>query len=143
MKFGYKKIPAGPSEAFPKRKEILRPIIPITIEYNGKKIGYEVLIDSGADWNLFHSIMGEVIGIDIAKGKKEKFGGIEGGSCMAYFHEVTIYVGGHPIKVPCGFSPDIPPPPKQAYGILGHIGFFDQFTVKFETTKEELEIKKI
>ena len=140
MKFAYKKLPAVPSEAFPNRKSVLSPIIPITIEYRSKKIGYEALVDSGADWNIFPSLLGDILGIDVPKGKKDNFGGIGGGSFVAYFHEVTLHIGGWPMKVNCGFSPDIP---QSAFGVLGRYGFFDHFMVKFETSKEELEIKEI
>jgi len=50
MKFRYQKIAAKESEAFPERKFILRPVIPIILEYGEKKVGYRALIDSGADY---------------------------------------------------------------------------------------------
>ena len=49
MKFGYKEFPVPPTDAFPNTKKIFRPIIPVTIEYDGKKIGYEALLASGPD----------------------------------------------------------------------------------------------
>ncbi len=141
MKFPYKQLPANPSVAFPKRTKIYRPIIPVTIEYNGKKVGYEALIDSGSDWDIFPEALGGIIGIDVQKGAIDKFGGIGGGQFTAYFHDITLYIGGWPMKVWCGFSPDIPP--KVAHGILGQVGFFNNFIVKFEMNKLEVEIKKI
>ena len=80
MKFGYKKVPAPPSEAFPKRAYSYYPLIPIGIEYKGNTTGYEALVDSGADWNVFPAVLGEVIGIDVPTGKKQEFGGIGGKS---------------------------------------------------------------
>lgn len=53
MKFKYQKILAKESEAFPKRKFILRPVIPIILGQEDKKVGYKALIDSGADYNIF------------------------------------------------------------------------------------------
>ena len=140
MKFTYKKLPLTPTEAFPLQKTVLSPIIPVTIEYAGKKVGYEALVDSGADWNIFPSILGDILGMDVLKGKKAVFGGIGGGSLTAYFHNVIIYVGGWPMKVYCGFSPDIP---QSAFGVLGRCGFFDHFVVKFEESKGQLEIKQV
>jgi hypothetical protein len=139
MKFGYKEFPLSQVDVFG-RKKIYRPIIPVLIEYGGKKIGYEALLDSGADWNLFPAVLGEIIGIDIEKGKKLLFGGIGGGDFMAYFHEIALYVGGWPIKILCGFSADIP---RKSNGVLGHFGFFDHFAVRLETSKQEVELKKI
>ncbi len=50
-------------------RPILRPKIPIKVGYKGKfdKISYDCLIDSGADSNLFPSLMGESVGINIKK----------------------------------------------------------------------------
>lgn len=138
MKFAYKAIPASPSPAFPEREKVYRPIIPVTIEYQGKKVGYEALLDTGADWNIFPETIGAIIGIDVQNGAKNTFGGIGGGEYVAYFHEVTLYIGGWPIKVLCGFSPDIDSHP---HGVLGHVGFFDHCKSSFETRKHEVEIK--
>lgn len=40
---------------FPYKKfgEYLRPVIPIKIKYNNASVGYEVLVDSGADLCIF------------------------------------------------------------------------------------------
>jgi hypothetical protein len=139
MKFWYKEFPLAQTDVFG-RKKLYRPIIPVTIEYSGKKVGYEALLDSGADWNLFPAVLGEIIGIDVGKGKKLAFGGIGGGDFTAYFHEVVLSVGGWPAKILCGFSADIP---QKSNGVLGHFGFFDHFVVRLETNKREVEVKKI
>lgn len=138
MKFRYQKIRAGKSEAFPERGFLLRPIIPIILEHNDKKVGYKVLIDSGADYNIFHGALAEILGLDIKTGRKENFGGISGGQFTAYFHSVNIEIGGRERKLYCGFSFDIPP---FGYGVLGQKGFFDVFVVKFDLLKEEIELK--
>jgi len=140
MKFRYKEVEARPTEAFPQKTKTYRPIVPVVLEYENKKIGCEALLDSGADWNLLPSVIGEIVGIDIESGKKQPFGGIGGGSFVAYFREVIIFVGGWPIKVPCGFSSDIP---DGSMGVLGHVGFFDRFITRFDTSKLEVELKKI
>jgi len=75
MKFRYQKIPAKESEAFPERKFILRPVIPIILEQASKKVGYRVLIDSGADYNIFHAAVGEILGLDIRLGKRKSLEG--------------------------------------------------------------------
>jgi len=53
MKFPYTKLPNG----------IKRPIIRIAIEHNGKQLPYYGLIDSGADMNLFHGELAELLGL--------------------------------------------------------------------------------
>ncbi len=138
MKFKYQKVVARESEAFPERKFILRPIIPIILEYKEKKVGYRVLIDSGADYNIFHAQIGEIIGLEVKSGKKEIFGGISGEKLTAYFHFVNVEIGGWQKKLYCGFSYEIPP---FGYGVLGQNVFFDFFIIKFDLIKEEIELK--
>lgn len=61
MKFRYKEI----------APQYTRPIIPIEIineKDRSQSIKYEVLVDSGADLNIFDAEIGEAIGIDISSG---------------------------------------------------------------------------
>ena len=53
MKFSYKQI----------NDETYRPIIPIKLTRKNESVNYEVLVDSGADLNIFDAEMAEVIGI--------------------------------------------------------------------------------
>lgn len=138
MKFKYQKISAKESEAFPERKFILRPVIPIILEHEGKKVGYRALIDSGADYNIFHAAVGEILELDVKSGKKEIFGGISGEKLTAYFHFINAEIGDWSYKLYCGFSYDIPP---YGYGVLGQKGFFENFIVKFDLLKAEIELK--
>ena len=138
MKFSYQKIQAEKSEAFPKRRFILRPIIPVIFKIGGKKVGYKALIDSGADYNIFHAELAEILGLDVKNGRKENFGGISGGQLTAYFHSINAEIGGWEYKIYCGFSYDIP---SFGYGVFGQKGFFDNFAVKFDLAKEEIELK--
>ena len=71
MKFEYKKFPIPYSDAFSTRHFSSRPVIPIIIKnpVNGRTIGYEALIDSGADFNILPAEVGEIIGLDIKNGK--------------------------------------------------------------------------
>ena len=96
------------------------------------------MVDSGADYNIFHAVIGEILGLDIKSGKKENFGGITGGQSTAYFHLINGEIGGYKYKLYCGFSYDIP---SYGYGVVGQKGFFDIFIVKFDLIKEEIELK--
>lgn len=139
MKFDYLKI------LLPKKSElfgssILKPIIPIRVRSGDKELSYAALIDSGADFCIFDSEVGEQLGLDIHSGQKENFGGIQSaGKATAFIHEIKINIGGWDYKTKVGFSSDIA---KFGYGILGQKGFFDLFTVKFDLTNEEIEIKE-
>ena len=63
-----------------------------------------------------------------------------GKASLYYLHPVTIEVGGWDFKIEAGFMPDvagrvIP------YGIVGQKGFFENFIVRFDLKKEEVELK--
>ena len=51
MKFSYKKY-----------GQVLRPVIPIQLKSGSEVIGYEVLVDSGADLCIFSAEIGELLG---------------------------------------------------------------------------------
>ncbi|MBI5400829.1 MAG: hypothetical protein HZB12_01805 [Candidatus Yonathbacteria bacterium] len=52
---------------YAKYGQTLRPVIPVKLRNGDNEIGYEVLVDSGADMCLFDAEIGEAIGIDIKK----------------------------------------------------------------------------
>lgn len=130
MKFNYKRY-----------GQTLRPVIPLTLKRADQKIGYEVLVDSGADLCLFDAEIGEAIGINVTKGKPHEVMGVGGKFSIYYTHRVQIEVGGWVHDIEAGFMPSvagrvIP------YGLVGQKGFFDLFTVKFDLLKEEVELKE-
>ncbi len=123
---------------FPEKKSSLRPVIQIDFDSQNGAFGYLVLIDSGADYCIFHAKVGEILGLDIKSGKQMVFFGTSGEPQKAYFHKITFKVGGHYHICEVGFSYDME---KLAYGLLGQDGFFDHWSVKFEYHKENVELK--
>lgn len=140
-KFPYRKFPSNPNEAFPDHKNALRPVIPIKLSHKDKSASYLVLIDSGADFCIFHADLGKAIGIEIEKGKKLEYFGIEGNKQFAYFHDINIEIQGWIKFSACvGFSYDFTK--NMPYGILGQKGFFNLFKVIFDYTGEDIEIRE-
>ncbi len=70
-------------------------------------------------------------------GLKELIDIIEG-ELKAYFHNIKFGVGGHEFDCWAGFSRDIEDLP---YGFLGQLGFFNLFDVRFDFTKQRIELK--
>lgn len=129
MKFRYKNYGQG----------VLRPVIPIEVIFNNKSVGYEVLIDSGSDLNIFSSEIAGLLGIDLTRDDKGEVSGITGENKPFYFHNLDIKVGGNLYRnIRVGFLEDIG---KYAYGVVGQKGFFDIFVVKFDLLKKEIELK--
>lgn len=139
MKFRYHKFALPqPSSFF--GHSILKPIIPLKIYWEDEEINYYALIDSGADFCIFHAEIGEYLKLDVRKGVKEIFGGIqEKEGAEAFLHPVKLEIGGYEYETTVGFSYDIA---KHGFGILGQKGFFDLFMVKFDLAKEEIELKE-
>jgi len=133
MKYPYKCFSQG---AFP---PAIRPIISITVSHNDQRIRQEVLVDSGADLCLFDAQIGELLGIPITEGREGRLVGATSETPQLYYcHPVTITVGGWDYAIEAGFVPDFSP----AFGIVGQVGFFSLFVVKFDYQKEEVEIRR-
>ncbi|MFA6273866.1 MAG: retropepsin-like aspartic protease [Candidatus Paceibacterota bacterium] len=120
--------------------ETLRPVIPVRVKLKDLDFQYEVLIDSGADFCLFHAEVAEYLGIDLRKCKKGLVTGVGGKSSEYFLHEVSIEVGGWNYSMEVGFLPTIGGR-SAPYGIVGQKGFFENFIVKFDFKKEEIELK--
>ena len=119
---------------------MLRPVIPVTIQYGETKIGYQVLVDSGADLCIFHEEIGTALGINVRTGEKHEVFDVGGKASFYYLHTITLIVGGWPYKIEAGFMPDVAGR-VMPYGVVGQKGFFDLFIVKFDLLKEEIELK--
>lgn len=139
MQIPYKSFQIHPSNKLsPKNTELMRPIIQIDlINKKGKPFGYEALIDSGADYCLFHGVIGEQLGLNVKKGKQLGFYGTSGRSQIAYFHEITFTIQGKEITSTVGFSYGIE---SLSVGLLGQNGFFDKFTIRFDLKNKIIEL---
>ncbi|OGI77089.1 hypothetical protein A3C57_02710 [Candidatus Nomurabacteria bacterium RIFCSPHIGHO2_02_FULL_33_12] len=130
MKFKYKRY----------NNKTLRPVIPIKLKNDNQEIGYEVLVDSGADMCLFDAEIGEAIGIDIKKGLMREVFGVGGKASFYYLHKIKIEVSGWEYQIEAGFMPNVSGRIMQ-YGLVGQNGFFDNFIIKFDLLKEEIDLK--
>lgn len=114
--------------------------MPIEILNGKESITYEVLVDSGADLCIFNSEIADSIGIDWRKGEKREVFGIGGKVSIYYLMPIEIKVGGWSYKIKAGFMPDVAGKVMN-YGVVGQNGFFENFVVKFDFKKEEIELK--
>lgn len=128
MKFKYKQLAPG----------LFRPIIPVTLHYQGHTITYEALVDSGADMCMFPAQIGELIGIDIQNGRKGTLGGVVGKTVDAYYHDIDLEIGGNITHVTAGFTEES----KFDHGFLGQRGIFNSYTIHFFYRKGTLELRQ-
>lgn len=138
LRLNYQSFRAAPIEPFPTRQLIFRPVIDIRLLWNNHSTQYRVLIDSGADYCIFHSDMADVLGVPVHQGKKLTFYGTGGTPQVAYFHTIQIEISGWLMNLYCGFSSEMQSLP---YGILGQTGFFDTFKIEFDYQNKRIELK--
>lgn len=101
-------------------KNIRRPIIPLVVKAHGKEVKYFSLVDSGADLNLFHGEIAELLNIDLKSGKKGKISGITEGESQSFFvHPVVLNIGGWDFETEAGFMPHLS---RNGHGLLGQNG---------------------
>ena len=106
------------------------------------KFSFRFLVDSGADFCVFPATFGELIEIDVKKGREIISFGV-GGKETLYFHQVKvgIIVRSEVWRFQClaGFSYKMNP---KGTGLLGRNGFFDLFEeVSFNQNKQMFRLK--
>lgn len=102
----------------------------------GKKFLAKALIDSGADFSLFSSEIGEYLGIEIKKGQRLTLYGI-GGKIRGYLHSLPLKVEGEIFNCKIVFSNEI-----GNVAILGRNNFFYPFLITFNEKDKKIFIKK-
>lgn len=113
------------------------PIIKVKLKGPKREISVEALVDSGAGDCLFHREIGEIIGLDIEKGKYHPSSGVKG-DFDAYIHPVKIQINQRILSIEVSFGDYS----KRSFaGLLGQKGFFDNFDVIFKKRKNEFEIR--
>jgi len=70
--------------------------------------------------------------MDVRSGVEGPLGGVIGGAQgKVYYHKIRILVAGEYLDVRAGFSYDL-----SVLGLLGQIGFLDNFIVNFDNTPD-------
>lgn len=117
----------------------LRPIISVTLRNEKISFDYLAIIDSGADFNIFHGELASILNIDLKQLKTIQFGGInKNAQGLGYYSVIEIGIQGRFFNTPVIFSHDIS---DGGYGILGQQGFFNLFKVKFDFAAKSIQLK--
>lgn len=117
-----------------------RPVIPVTLRYNKREFNYLALLDSGADFNIFHGDIAKILKIDLSKQKNAmEFSGIkQGASGRGYFMSIDIGIEDDFFTTTAIFSTDIS---DNGYGILGQQGFFNNYKILFNYAAKEISVE--
>ena len=113
--------------------DFYRPFIDITLRNGTHMCKYAALIDSGADFNIFHADIARLLHIDFTKLKEITFGGIKEDKtpCKGYVAGVEIGINERFFNALVVFSADIS---QNGSGVLDQRGFFEHFRVIFDYT---------
>ncbi len=114
---------------------IRRPIIEIILKTDSNFAIYPVLIDSGADYCIFHIDLAKALGVRLSK-KFVIVKGIGKDKTRGFWGEIEIKLSSFSYQTKALFA-DIS---DFGHGILGQQGFFDHFDVKLSYQKQEIEI---
>jgi hypothetical protein len=135
MRFPYVVFPARPDAAFPSRRSVARPVLPIALSKNGNQIISYAIVDSGADTCIFPASIALQLAITVPNQRTHVFSGTADGPQIAYFDSIraTIWNGDrneNPISFDlyagfCGSLEHV------GLGLLGQQGFFSIFKVSF------------
>ena len=104
----------------------------------GKFQGFAVQIDSGAVVSLLRRSVAELLGIELAAGRRIELSGVGGASTAAYVHELEARFNGEEsggMRIPFAIAAD-----ENVPMLLGRLGVFDRLQVDFDASLRETSI---
>lgn len=136
--FPYREVKVRPFRTSQRTIKIFRPIIPIAVIYQQKLAYTAVLLDTGADFNIFHGDVAAYLGIPLRKGSKRIVHGLKG-KIVGYEHRIKVKIDKKIYNTTVIFSNQIP---DNSMAVLGNRGFFEKFTVTFNYRKKIIQINR-
>lgn len=118
--------------------EIFRPVIPVMLKSPARFMIYAALIDSGADYCIFGLDVADALEIK-PNSEKAKFLGAGNELIEGFWGVVEIRIGGTTYGTRVIFA-DIS---DFGHGILGQIGFFNQFDVRLNYKNLLIDINHV
>jgi predicted aspartyl protease len=115
----------------------MRPYATIKVGSGKNTRRYKVLVDSGADINVFSASLAESLGLELQDGEAVTVRGATGKPGTFYAHPVTIEVANQSFTTTAAFA-DMPH--LELAGLVGQQGFFDHFIVTFDADAREFEL---
>jgi hypothetical protein len=123
------------------RRKVFVPIVHTCLFQNKDKspFRFQSIVDSGSDFCIFPSQIGDMCGIDVKKGRPVSSRGI-GGKEELYFHKIKVGIiiqeEMWEFESEVGFSGHL------IHGLLGRRGFFDLFAeVSFNEKRKMFRLK--
>lgn len=117
--------------------EVFEPIVKIPLYYPNKGFQKEeFLLDSGAVVSSLTREKASELGFSLAKLPRSTFAGFGGTTSFAYKASIKILLGDKEITIPVVFTESA-----GTKSILGRSGFFENYSVYFNSKSDKIEIK--
>jgi hypothetical protein len=112
---------------------IKRPVAEIFVKAtNSKWRALTLYVDSGADVTILRRSYGELLGLDVEKGRPARFKGFGKGEIKTYLHDLELKIGNDVIKTKVAISDDDTVP-----NVLGRKDVFDRCVISFLNGKAQ------
>jgi aspartyl protease len=131
VKYPYKAFPRSFPDPVNKQDFCWRPAIRVILWHNHRRSApLEAILDTGADHCIFNSEVGDSLGVPVTRGVKVPISGfLRDAVTTGFLHTLSVTIAAQTYDMPIVFVHGI-----SAIGILGQIGFFDQFVATFDWT---------
>lgn len=114
-----------------------RPIIPVEIFFSKEKhFKYETMVDSGSTHCFFDVTLAEAFEVNLKQYERARVTAFNGSVSEGRKVPISLKVGRNKFDITATFLYRM-----GDFGLLGHIGFFDYFIVKFDSLKGDVELK--
>ena len=130
MKYDYTAFPLPKIDPVSKQDLALRPVLSVVLFANRKRTApIRSIVDTGADWCIFHGQIGDSLGLQVRNGIEYEFSGVGPVKSIGYIHKVRMQVAGDSYETNVVFCYEL-----SMVGLLGQVGFFDHFIATFDWT---------
>ncbi len=128
----------SPTFSFPYYQN--RPHVPIVLEYGNRRQRALPLLDSGADYSLFHKQFALDLGLTWSEGEQRSFDTAYTTNLAVREFQLSLDLEGSRFPAPVCFAeiPDLFHRP-----LLGRAGIFDKFRITFSEQEQLVEIEPI
>lgn len=117
--------------------KIKRPIAEIFVkDTSGIWRALTLYVDSGADVTILRRSYGDLLGLDVEKGRPAKFRGFGKEEIQTFLHDLDLKIGNNEIKTKVAICQDDSVP-----NVLGRVSVFDKYIISFLNGKEQTSFR--
>lgn len=128
--------PLGSFEGF----TVKEPFVEVVLSHDRRYFPQLSMIDSGASISMASDEIRGIFGIDASACRKINVSGIVGGHVEGLLHTMTMSIDkfDESVKMPIIFVPGL-----KTNMLLGQIGFFENFNIRFENINNSFYLSKV